>query len=248
MSHKAWLALLPIVLAALPPSAVAEDFKQVQATNTERVSFAPGGLIRMTGSYGEVIVEGWDRPEVEITVVKSMPFDYMPEEKAAKHLENVRIVTERKSDTELLIATALPRRGGHFSPPLPAKTKGSVSLEYQIHVPRDSRLAIHHGAGSVTVSGVSGDIEATAGRGDIVLWLPPGSYSPSSYSIDAKVKFGRVSSELDGAALSQYLIGQRFTGVNPSPAHRLYLRMGFGGITILGIKPESEAPVAASAK
>lgn len=203
-----------------------------QVTTTERVGFAPGGIIRIDHSYGELNVEGWGQPEVEVTVIKSMPYDYKPKRRgtAAESLGGVRIVTQRKSDTELVISTS--------------KSTGGVRVEYEIHVPRNSGLAIHHGTGSVSVHGVAGDIEAIAGRGDIMLWLPPGSYS-----IDAKTKLGNVSSELEGAAVSQYLVGQRFTRVSPlTPSHRLYLRMGFGGITIRGILPESEAPAVASAR
>jgi hypothetical protein len=227
MSHKLSAVFVLVALAVMLPSLRAESFKQVQATNTERVNFAPGGMIRLNNLDGEMSVEGWDRPEVEVTVIKSMPFDYKPKhpDLAKQHLERVRIATERRSDTELAITTQ--------------KTKGGARIIYQIHVPRDSRLAIHHGTGSVSVTGVTGDIEATVGRGDIMLWLPPGSYS-----IDAKTKLGPVISELEGAALSQYLVGQHFTRVNPSPLHRLYLRMGFGGITIEQILPESEAPAA----
>ncbi len=245
MSHKLSVVFF---LGVTLPSLQAEEFKQAQVTNTERVNFAPGGLIRLNNSYGEMSVEGWDRPEVEVTIVKSTPFDYHAAhpEVASQHMEAVRIVTERRSDTELAIGTILPARGGHFSTLLGRTTKGGVMLEYQIHVPRDSRLAIHHGTGSVSVSEVTGDIEATVGRGDIMIWLPPDPYSAGSYSIDAKTKLGRVSSELEGAAVSQYVIGQHFTRVNPpAPPHRLYLRVGFGGITILGIKPESETPAGA---
>jgi hypothetical protein len=242
MSHKLSVVFF---LGVTLPSLQAEEFKQAQVTSTERVNFAPGGLIRLDNSYGEMTVEGWDRPEVEITVVKSTPFDYHAAHprQASQHMEAVRIVTERRSDTELAIGANLPLRGGHFSTFLGHTTKGGVMLEYQIHVPRDSRLAIHHGVGYVTVSDVTGDIDATVGRGDIMIWLPPDAYAAGSYSIDAKTKLGHVSSELQGAVLSQYLIGQHFTRVNPpSPSHKLYLRMGFGGITILGIKPESETP------
>jgi hypothetical protein len=234
------LSLLGTMLAVFGEEA---RLQPPQVSTTKHVSFAPGGMIRINGSYGDLNVEGWDQPEVEVTVIKSMPHDYKPkrQDDAIKHLNGVQIVTERKSPTELTISTTLASRHGEWVPPLPRTTTGGVRAQYEIHVPHDSRLAIHHGTGSVSVSGVTGDIEASAGRGDIVLWLPPGSYS-----IDAKTKLGNVSSEFEGAALSQYLVGQRFTHVNPPPSHRLYLRMGFGGITIKGILPETEAPAAAS--
>jgi hypothetical protein len=243
MSHKLSVVFFVGVLGVTTPFVHAEEFKQVQVSNTDRVKFAPGGLIRLDHSYGDVTVEGWDRPEVEVTVIKSMPFDYQPKhsEMAAQHLERVSIGIDRRSDTELAIHTTLPARKKRYFI-LPAQTTGGVTLEYQVHVPRNSRLAIHHGVGSVSVSDVTGDIDASVGRGDIMLWLSPGSFSQGLYSIDAKVKFGHVTSELDGARVSQYVIGQHFTRVSPpSPAHRLVLRMGYGGITILGNKPETEA-------
>ncbi len=139
-----------IVLGAMADCAAAtrgEEFKQVQVANTERTNFAPGGLIRLDNSYGDVTVEGWDRPEVEVTVIKSMPFDYAPKhpELAAQHLELVGVAVEaRRSDTELAIGTNLPPRKRRYAGILPGKTTGGVMLEYLIHVPYDSRLAIRH--------------------------------------------------------------------------------------------------------
>jgi len=75
-------------------------------------------------------------------------------------------------------------------------------------------------------------------RGDILLWLLPGG----SYAVNAKVKFGHVSSELEGAALNHYLIGQRFERTSQPSSHRLHLRMGFGGMTIQEIAPEAIGP------
>ena len=34
---------------------------QVSVTGTDRANFAPGGTIRLNGSYGWVTVQGWDR-------------------------------------------------------------------------------------------------------------------------------------------------------------------------------------------
>jgi hypothetical protein len=35
------------------------------------------------------------------------------------------------------------------------------------------------------------------------------------------------------------LIGESFTRADPPPSHRLHLRMGFGGITLKEMLPES---------
>jgi len=212
-----------------------------ETTTTEHVDFAPGGTIRINGSYGDLTIEGWDRPEVEVTVIKTLPYTSKPQppEQSTATLDQVRIVTEHKTPPELTISTELPSRHPAWIPPFTRHTTHGVMTEYEIYVPRDSRLVIQHGTGIVSVNGVAGDIDAHVGRGDILLWLPAGSYA-----LDARTKFGIVSSDLGGAAHNKYLIGESFTQPNPPPAHRLHLRMGFGGITLKKILPESQPPAA----
>ena len=71
-------------------------------------------------------------------------------------------------------------------------------IDYQIHVPRDSKLVIHSVSNYILVSHVSGEIEATCSRGDIVVMLP----DAGPYSIDAKSKFGNVLSDFEGRSHS----------------------------------------------
>ncbi|HSR07064.1 MAG TPA: hypothetical protein VLM42_07935 [Bryobacteraceae bacterium] len=242
MTPKLVFVAIPLGLLALTLPTRGEGGIQPppEKTTTEHVDFAPGGTIRINGSYGDLNVEGWDRPEVEVTVIKTLPYASKPKppEQSTATLDQVRIVTEHKSPPELTISTELPARSA-WIPPFTRHTTHGVMAEYEIHVPRDSRLLIQHGTGTVSVNGVSGDIDARVGRGDILLWLPPGSYA-----LDARTKFGIVSSDLDGAAHNKYLIGESFTQTNPPPAHRLHLRMGFGGITLKKILPESQSPAA----
>jgi len=232
---------LTLIVVTLPASGDGAIKPPPQASTTEHVDFAPGGVIHINGSYGELNVDGWDRPEIEVTVIKSLPYGYKPTRtnQAKAHLDGVRIVTERKNPSEATISTELPLRHHPWTPPFTRHTADGVMVQYEIHVPRDSHLLIHHGTGSVSLSGMAADIDANVGRGDILLWLPPGAYS-----LDARTKFGIVSSDIEGSALNKYLIGESFIKANPPPSHRLHLRMGFGGITVKEILPESQAPAA----
>ena len=75
---------LLLLIALGVPQAFAGDeaSKQpVEVSHTERVNFAPGGLIHVLHSFGNLNVEGWDRSEVEITVVKSRERYYGPKER-----------------------------------------------------------------------------------------------------------------------------------------------------------------------
>jgi hypothetical protein len=185
-------------------------------------------------------VDGWDRPEIEVTVNKSLPYGYKPKQadQTKAHFDRVQIVTDRKTPAEATISTELPMRHP-WMPPFTQHTAGGVMVQYEIHVPRNSHLEIHHGTGMVSVSGIAGDIDANVRRGDFLLWLLPGAYS-----LDARTTFGIVSSDIEGSARNKYLIGESFTKANPPPARRLHLRMGFGGITLKEILPESYPPTA----
>ena len=204
--------------------------QRVEMTKTERMSFAPGGTIRVDGSYGNLNVEGWDRSEVEIAVTKSTLkyYESKQREKVSTRLERVRTAAERRSDTELAISTE--------------KSCG-VSVDYEIRVPRDSRIEIRHGTGQVMVANVTGDIRSTGHRGDILLMLP----DTGAYSIDAKTKVGVVTSDFAGGLhRRRYLVGERFA--SPPASHQIYLRMGFGGITIKSVPREAEPPVPVGAQ
>jgi hypothetical protein len=210
-----------------------------EANSTERVNFLPGGTISLNSSYGYLTVEGWDEPEVEITVTKRTNGFYQPErkEKAGQYFEQVHVVTERRSDKELAISTKLPARHGFPSAILPSRrmvvtmpktSKRGVTVEYTVHVPRDSRVVVHHDNGYVWVSDVTGDLEVDSHTGDMIVMLP----DAGRYSIDARTRMGSVSSDLMGQGHKQILVGSHFVRAVQAPSRRVFLRMGRGSITI----------------
>jgi hypothetical protein len=240
MMRKVAVILLGLSLLGALPRVFGQEAEgePAQVTKTEHVDFGPGGTIVVTGSDGDVNVEGWDKPEVEITVVKTMSYGYKPKQpgEATNRLDGIRVVTERKSSSELAISESRPARGGRWPLPLPGKSRGSVKLEYEIHAPRDTKLVIHVSKGSVMVNDLIGGIEAGSGRGDIVLMLR----DIGSYSVDASTKFGIVSSDFSGAArISRYRLGQRYITSNLSSSRQIHLRLSLGGIAIKAIPTEA---------
>ena len=208
-----------------------ETRRPTQVTSTERVNFGPGGLIRLETSSENLTVDAWDRPEVEVTTVRSSW-------NAARCQGSVRLVTERRSPAELTVSAV--RSSVSWSPRL--WNRCGITIEEQVHVPRDSRLVIHHRAGYVSVNRVSGDIEVTSRSGDIVLMLP----DPGLYSIDAQSKVGGVSSDFAGTTRRTRLVGDEFTAGDAPSSRRIYLRMGLGDIAIKNVPPEPVAPITAN--
>src|ERR1700722_16860300 len=54
----------------------AEPKQKIEVSKTERVDFPSGGTLRFRNSVGVLTVEAWDRPEVEITTIKSTKSEF----------------------------------------------------------------------------------------------------------------------------------------------------------------------------
>jgi hypothetical protein len=213
-----WIGALPLRAG----SAVTETGPKnsFEVTRTERVPFVPDGTVRLNDSYGYLSVDGWDEPEVEITVIKSTDhfYDHSQSERAQTRLGRIEVKTDRHSDRELAITTT---------------TEAGITVEYRIRVPRNSHLTIHHYNGYVWVSDVTGEIEVNSHTGDMVVMLP----DPGSYEIDAKTRVGSISSDFEGRHKSEFLLGTHFAFGGETPLRRIRLRMGRGSITVLKSAP-----------
>ena len=233
------LRIAASIALASSPLFADEILKPPAASMTaQSTDFAPGGTLKVTGSYDDLYIEGWDRDRIEVTATKFMPYEFDPQhpEHSAKNLESIGVLLERKSPTEMAITTSTPPRKGLVAHlPMVPKTN-HVRIEYHVYVPHNTKLVIHHDIGLVDITDVTGDIEATCHRGDIILWLP----DSGTYAVDARNKLGKVSSDFAGSSHARFLVGQQFQGEDSGAPHKLLLRMGFGGITLKPMFPESE--------
>lgn len=209
----------------------------VEAKKTETVSLPTGGVIHFVHPIGDLNIEGWDNPNIEITTIKSTADLYAesdaPSVKA--EMQKVALKTERKGN-DVVITTDFPRYFGfavfgvHGYPLLGYGNRTRFNLEYHISVPRAAKLLIDHAVGAVNVDDVTGDIEAHVKQGEIMLRLPEGA----KYNIDAKSTYGNVNSDFPGE-LHRHWIGQAALANPPGAAQKLKLRMGYGDIVLLAI-------------
>jgi hypothetical protein len=194
------LALLLAAAACLLPAA-------------EHADLTPGGTVRLRNSTGELTVEGWDQPGVDITTVKS-----------GKRADDVKVAVSHEGG-DLVIATTFPRHRRFL--PRPSVGAREFELSYVIRIPRDAKLAIEHDAGEIHLEGLSGDIRATMNQGTITVRTP----ANAAYSVDAKSRVGDVSSDLAGTKARIHLGHAMLSSA--SAAHGLYLRTGYGDVIIL---------------
>jgi hypothetical protein len=220
-----------------------EGKQKAQVSSTERKDLQQGGTLRFTNSIGLLTVEAWDRPEVEITTIKSTKVEYeaRDRERAAKMLANIHVAAERHGD-ELVIATNFTRQRVLH----PLAEEGAFDLEYRIKAPRTARIVANHRVGDVNIDGVEGDIQVALLEGQIFLHLS----EEGVYDINAKSAFGHVNSDFPGPQTRRWwFLGHRSVDDGLPAAHKLNLRVGYGDIVILKTRvPKGPEPLTRTQK
>jgi hypothetical protein len=196
---------------------IASGALYAQATETQRMDFPLGGTLRIQKSVGLLSVDGWDQSGVEITAIKTGGSE--------KARDRTRVTVARRGN-DIVVTTSVVQNPW---PLRPFEGIRPVSLEYWIHLPRSARLNIEHRSGQVNVTDILGDIRITDGLGQIALSLP----EAGDYAIDAKSRLGVVDSDFPGCERKKLKFGHAFASQSNNGAQHLYLRIGFGDITIL---------------
>jgi hypothetical protein len=225
---KRKLAVIGLCLAGMI-QAQDPSLQVTQVSKTEHVDFPAGGTLRLDKSIGELTIEGWDQPGIEITTTKSTKDIFTPKdrEKELKDLDSVRVST-KLNGSELVVNTEFPH---HKSFPWvsPVSDTTDFDLEYRIMVPRNTRIVVKHNAGEVHFAGLTGNIEATVPQGLISLWLT----GDTTRSIDAKSRIGSVTSDYPGTVTRHpWPLGHEVTEAPSTTAQNLHLRVGYGDIII----------------
>jgi hypothetical protein len=200
-------------VSALALYGVALFGKDVTATKTEHFDFPAGGVLKVDSPTGELTIEAWDQPGVELTTTTSAT--------SQAELDKIEVKSERHGD-ELAITTTWPRDRLGFR---------LFDLEYVIRVPRSTKLSIHQTSGDVYIDGTTGDVDAHVGDGQITLHLP----QDEKYAIDARCKkTGHVDSDFGGEEKHRWWRTSHYLEFAPAGApHKLNLRVDFGDIVIL---------------
>jgi hypothetical protein len=219
-------SLVIAIVLALPLLADDLSRERLSTTHTERFNVPAAGTIRLENSFGEVDIDGWDRPEVEVTVGRSSEHLYDAKERteAQRRLEGAQIRAKQDGNDVVISTAYLPWNGMHL-----LSRRSDIEISYRIKAPRASKLIIDHNSGGVNVSNISGDIRATVINGQITLALAPGG----QYAIDTQCKIGDVYSDLEGHYQRRHVLGKEFGRQSTVSATNLYLRVRFGDIMIL---------------
>ena len=208
-----------LFLATLPLFAQEKPADNLRSEKKQTLDFPAGGLLRVKDSTGELTIETWGKPSVELTTVKSAKYmlSTKDREKAAAELERITVTAQRHG-SELDVTTTAPRR------------TGKIDISYHLFVPRDTRLEIQHRTGDVNIEGAAAAVDAKLRSGEIFLYLPEGV----PYSIQAKSAFGSINAPGDPALKPEHLhLGESLTQNAPGQASKLNLKVDYGDIYIM---------------
>lgn len=214
------------IVLALPLAAGNRTKATLSRTQTQRFHVTAPGAIRLQNSFGELDIEGWDRPEVEVTAVRTTERLYAENQRGRpqRRLDQVQIISKQNAN-DVAITTVYPRRN-RFVHPL--SQHSDIEISYRIKAPRASKLFIHHNSGGVDIYDITGDIHATVGNGQITLAMPPGIDD----HINARCRLGKIYADFEGRERRVYFLGQGFVRQGAAPAANLYLRVHVGDIVI----------------
>lgn len=204
----------------------ADTRQKIRTTETQKMTFEPSAALRLDNSIGQVKIEGWTRPDVEVTITKSTKDEYDSDKSAegAKELEKVKTSFTRKGE-EIVLGTEYH----HSSMPQPFRGGPPIDILYEIKMPRDARVIVMQDSGDVQLSRLSGEINATVQHGSITVVVP----GDSQYIVDAKSKFGTVTSNLAKPDHGLFFFGEHLDYETPKTMHKLYLRAKSGDIVIV---------------
>lgn len=163
MNARLILAAATALALTAPVSASADD---IVRTLSQQFDAANIDQLELEFPVGELVVDAWDRPQVQI---------------------EVRLECERKKDAcreaaeAVKLASAVEGKGLELElEGWPKNNSKSLEARVQIHAPRRLAVDAELGVGELRINGMASHVDAELGVGDVSLNLPEASVATVS--------------------------------------------------------------------
>jgi hypothetical protein len=212
-----WRVVFLCLLWAPCGSARADEFSQVSRYSVRMFSY---GLLTIETRTGDIHIEGWDEPRLEIEAEKVVR---AKSEEAAKPLyERFTVVLEGQDKRVLLRTLYPPRRVWR-----PFRGESHLTVNYRIKMPFDANLVLKCVDGDVTIRGVEGKQQILVNYGDVEIDIPS---VERLRSLRAHAWLGYVQSDLHGEDKAGF--GPRISYWNPTGEQDIYVKVRMGGVFV----------------
>ena len=202
---------------ALGGSACADEFSEVSRYAVRMFSY---GLLAIDTRMGDIHIEGWDEPRLEIEAEKVVR---ATSKEAAKPLyERLTVVLEGQ-DKRVVLRTIYPSRRLWR----PFRGESHLTVNYRIKMPFDANLVLKCVDGDVWIRGVEGKEQILVSYGDVEINIPS---IQRLRSLRAHAWLGYVQSDLHGEGKAGF--GPRASYWNPSGEQDIYVKVRMGGVFV----------------
>ena len=181
--------------------------------------FSYGTLILDT-RMGDILIEGWDEPRLEIEAEKIVRTK--SEEKAKALYDHLQIKIAG-ADKKVLLRTLYPPRRLWR----PFRDESRLSVNLRIRMPYDANLTLKCVDGDVRVRGVVGRQELHVNYGDVEVEVPSIN---RLRSLQAHAWLGYVESDLHGESGAGW--GQKLSFWNSRGDQDIVVKVRLGGVFI----------------
>lgn len=214
--------LVLIVGGLLSPSLLrADEFSSISHYSVRMFSY---GTLTVETRIGDIHVEGWDEPRLEIEAEKVVIAG--SEAKAKPLYDQIKIQLEG-GDKQVRLRTVYPPR--RLWRPFRGATR--LSVNYRIRMPYDANLMLKCVDGDVRIRGIVGHQQIFVNYGDVEITVP----SPYRLRwLNARTWLGYVESDLHGEDSAGF--HPRLWFWNPSGDQDISVRVRMGGIYIYSEK------------
>jgi hypothetical protein len=161
------------------------------ATRHETRRFSYGNTLTIYGApAGAITIEGWQRSQLEVTADIELHADTEADLARLAAVNNFILDEDATHDRVLTTGTHDRKFMQRVAKDFPKQLLGMPwKIDYHLHVPASVDLEIYAGQGPVSINGVEGAIQISAGTSDATLTLTGGDVSATiaSGSIDLRV-------------------------------------------------------------
>ncbi|MBZ5562832.1 MAG: cell wall-active antibiotics response protein [Acidobacteriia bacterium] len=208
-----------LAVCLLPASLRADEFSKTSHYSVRMFSY---GLLTIDARMGDIQIEGWDNPRLEIEAEKVVQAG--SEAKAKPLYERVQVSLQGQDKKVLLRTVYPPRRLWR-----PFRGESKLSVNFHIRMPYDANLLLKCVDGDVRVQGLTGNQVIRVSYGDVEVNVPD---VYGLRSLDARSLLGYVQSDLHGGENDSAGFMRTLSFRNSQGAQNIHIRVRMGGVFI----------------
>mgnify|MGYP000005419982 CR=1 FL=1 len=149
------------------------------------------GKLTLENKYGDVIINGWDKNSIKITV--NIKVVHRKKENAKSLLDRINIDVKNTNDFVLIRSEIADKNTGFFAKYFNKANpfdydKTNIQIDYEIYMPLNAEVNISNKFGDVILEDFTGKLKATVQHGD--MWI---NDDLTNASLD--VKFGKLDAK-----------------------------------------------------